>query len=43
MAFLSTCFFASVFIALIVMHRKASKENEAEASASESDGSRPTA
>lgn len=43
MAFLSTCFFASVFVALIVMNRKAAKEHEAKGPGSDSDRSRPTA
>jgi len=33
MAFLSTCFFLTVFVVLVVMNRKAAKEAESEASA----------
>ena len=40
MAFLSTCFFLTVFIVLVVMNRKAAKDAEAEASASSTDTSR---
>jgi hypothetical protein len=42
MAFLSTCFFATVFVLLVVMNRKAAKD-EAEGSAADPDTSRPTA
>lgn len=40
MAFLSTCFFASVFVLLVVMNRKAAKETEAEGSTADPDTSR---
>lgn len=41
MAFLSTCFFATIFVVLVVMNRKAAKESEADGSAA-NDPARPT-